>query len=59
MWDLCWAKWYWNMFFSEYFDFLVDIITHMLHTHIHSSIISTTVLDIWVLPNKTLKNNYN
>lgn len=46
MWDLCWAKWYWNILFSEYFDFLVDIITHMLHIHIHSSVISTTVLDI-------------
>jgi hypothetical protein len=44
MWDLWWEKWHWNMLFSEYFDFLVDIIAHMLHTHIHSSIINTTVL---------------
>jgi hypothetical protein len=36
MWDLWWAKWLWDMFFSEFFHFVLSISLHRgsAYTHI-------------------------
>jgi hypothetical protein len=38
MWDLWWAKWYWDRFFSEYFGIRLPVSFHWYPMPIHSSI---------------------
>jgi len=49
VWNLWWAKWHWDWFFSEYLSFLLPMSLHQFCTLVHSSLPVTDTLLFWQL----------